>query len=165
MGNAMLLFAGKLPSKCLWILCISVVLVRPIIVLQLRFVLRVAVFHSDTARQDRGDIIAHRFSFCLLFLLLLNFFQLDTCSTNKHTQTSATQPIHFQWEIHKSLWCDVGVPGNFTEVELSANENMITWSISCEILKSSVGETEKLMLQGAISLFNMVCFCPHAGIK
>lgn len=50
MGDAMLMFTGELGSKCLCNLCIRIVLVRPVIVLKLRFIFRVTVFHSDAAR-------------------------------------------------------------------------------------------------------------------
>lgn len=58
-------------------------LIRPIVLLQLRVILRVGVFHSDAPRQYGGHVVPNWLPLCLLLLLLLHLLQLDACSKNK----------------------------------------------------------------------------------
>lgn len=67
-------------------LCVCVCvrrLIGPIVVLQLRVILRVGVFHGDAPGQDGSYIVSNRLSLSLLLLLLLHLLQLDACEKIK----------------------------------------------------------------------------------
>lgn len=52
--------------------------VRPVIFIQLRVVVRVAVLHGNASGQDRGHVIPNRLALGFLLTLLLYFFQLNS---------------------------------------------------------------------------------------
>lgn len=54
--------------------------VRPLVIVQLGVVVGLAVLHGDPAGQDRRYVVAHGLFFGLLFPLLLDFPELDSCS-------------------------------------------------------------------------------------
>lgn len=65
------LFSFSLPCCCFF-------LIRPLILVELGVVVRLAVLHGDTARQDGGHIVADGLPLRLLLPLLLHLPQLDT---------------------------------------------------------------------------------------
>lgn len=98
-------WCGQFSSWCEMTLCVYVRwLIGPVVVLQLRIILRVRVFHSDASWQDGSYVISNWLSLSLLLLLFLHLLQLDACEKiMNNINDLAVQPPKGQISMHKSL--------------------------------------------------------------
>ena len=77
--------------------------VGPVVLVELRVVVRVAVLDGDAPGQDGGHVVAHRLALGLLLPLLLHLLQLDPYRPETQLRTQSLCPLRLNRDGPTSL--------------------------------------------------------------
>ena len=77
--------------------------VGPVVLVELRVVVRVAVLDGDAPGQDGGHVVAHRLALGLLLPLLLHLLQLDPYRPETQLRTQSLCPLRLNRDGLTSL--------------------------------------------------------------
>lgn len=92
--------------------------VRPLVIIQLGVVVRLAVLHRDPAGQDGRHVIAHGLFLGLLLPLLLDFAKLNACVRKGGRALGALSPT--SCHPHLTAWAGMGWLRLITKIQPSS---------------------------------------------